>query len=301
MKKACINLALAVFGTALLAHSVARADAFKTKFVATVYSDAQGVALKNPEGVACTGHNLYVADTGNRRIVRYAYQDKTITAESAYALGQVYPVLVRANAKGELFVLDGKTQRIVRLAADGKVAGPLEATGLPGGKLAVRSFTFDKSGNLYVLDLLGDRVAVLDAGGRFLRQIAMPAQHGFFSDLMVDRNGDLYLLDSVAGEVLLSAKATGAFALFSKGVKEYMSFPTALMGDERGNIFLVDQHGSGIVMIGPDGTFQGRQLSMGWEEGRLFFPNQACMDEKGELFVADRSNSRVQIFTVEVK
>lgn len=300
MKKVCIKIGL-VIGAVLLMHSVARADAFKTKFVATVYSDAQAVALKNPEGVALHGDTLYVADTGNRRVVRYAYKDKTISAEAVYSLGEVYPIAIRVNSKGALFVVDGKSQRIVRLTADGTVTGPLEPQGVAGGKMAVRSLAIDSNDNLFVLDLLGDRVVVLDAGGRFLRQVAFPEPHGFFSDLLVDRKGDLFLLDSVRGEVIVSQKGTAAFAPFSTGVKEYMSFPVSMSSDGRGDLFLVDQHGSGIVMVGPDGTFQGRQLSMGWDEGHVFFPTQACMNDKGDLIVADRSNSRVQIFTFEVK
>ncbi len=51
-------------------------------------------------------------------------------------------------------------------------------------------------------------------------------------------------------------------------------------------------------MLGQDGSFMGRQLSMGWIEGLLKFPSQISLDEKGGVFIADRGNSRVQIFTL---
>jgi len=56
--------------------------------------------------------------------------------------------------------------------------------------------------------------------------------------------------------------------------------------------------GCGIVMLSEDGSFMGRQLSMGWTEGFLYYPTQICVNEKGEVFIADRGNNRVQIFAV---
>jgi len=58
------------------------------------------------------------------------------------------------------------------------------------------------------------------------------------------------------------------------------------------------ENGSGIIILGQDGSFLGRQLSMGWNEGLLYYPTQMCINEKGEVFIADRGNSRVQIFTL---
>jgi hypothetical protein len=51
-------------------------------------------------------------------------------------------------------------------------------------------------------------------------------------------------------------------------------------------------------MLSQDGSFLGRQLSMGWNEGLLYYPTQMCINEKGEAFIADRGNSRIQIFMV---
>jgi hypothetical protein len=56
--------------------------------------------------------------------------------------------------------------------------------------------------------------------------------------------------------------------------------------------------GCGVVMLSQDGSFLGRQLSMGWNGGLLYYPTQMCMNEKREVFIADRGNSRIQIFMV---
>jgi len=38
---------------------------------------------------------------------------------------------------------------------------------------------------------------------------------------------------------------------------------------------------------------ESRRLSNG-----VYYPTQMCINEKGEVFIADRGNSRVQIFTL---
>ena len=53
-----------------------------------------------------------------------------------------------------------------------------------------------------------------------------------------------------------------------------------------------------IVTFGRDGAFVSRQLTGGRDEGFLDYPSQLCVNDKDEAFVADRDNSRVQVFQV---
>ena len=50
------------------------------------------------------------------------------------------------------------------------------------------------------------------------------------------------------------------------------------------------------MKLGVDGTFQGRELAMGWSDGAVHYPGQICVTSEGDVFVADRNNNRVQIF-----
>ncbi len=45
-----------------------------------------------------------------------------------------------------------------------------------------------------------------------------------------------------------------------------------------------------------DGSFVARQLTPGWDEGSLKQPSQMCINDRDEAFIADRDNSRVQVF-----
>ena len=75
-----------------------------------------------------------------------------------------------------------------------------------------------------------------------------------------------------------------------------MSFPTYLAEDQ-GKLYLVDQNGNGIALLGSDGSFLGRELEMGWMNGKVYYPAQMCVNAEGLAFVADRDNNRVQVFS----
>jgi hypothetical protein len=38
---------------------------------------------------------------------------------------------------------------------------------------------------------------------------------------------------------------------------------------------------------------------MGWKEGELLYPADICLNDKGEIFIADRGNNRVQMYRKE--
>ena len=76
-----------------------------------------------------------------------------------------------------------------------------------------------------------------------------------------------------------------------------MRFPATITTDGHGNIYLADKNGGNIYIVGQDGSFKGEQLTMGWKEGQLRYPCQLCINDKGEVFVADRDNNRIQIFS----
>jgi sugar lactone lactonase YvrE len=277
------------------------AETMKLKFLQSVYADAKGGGLKEPEGVASNEKSvLIIADTGNDRLVRYEFQDKSLKSGTEIKIPQLSsPIRIQINSKGEIFALDGTKRRIVRINPDGSFKGYVDAEGVSSPSVFVpRSFKVDGNDNIYLLDIFGGRVLVLSPEGKYQKQIAFPKEYGFFSDLSVDSRGNILLIDSVKAMVFSATKDANTFSALTKSLREYLDFPTSLTTDRGGTIFIVDEDGSGIVMLGQDGSFMGRQLSMGWIEGLLNFPSQIAINEKGEIFIADRGNSRVEIFTL---
>ncbi|HZV81527.1 MAG TPA: NHL repeat-containing protein [Geobacteraceae bacterium] len=277
------------------------AEGFKVKPLQTVIADEKGGDLKYPEGVACDGKSLVVvADTGNSRLVRYTYQDESLKGGSEIKIPQLtYPLRVQVAAGGAIFALDGKQRRIVRLNGDGTFSGYMEPKGVSGGQGVIpRSFRVDGAGNIWILDILGARVLQLDGGGNVLRQVEFPKDYGFISDIEVTASGDVLLLDSTNAAVFAARKGEGTALPLSQGLRDYLVYPTYLATDSRGMIYVVDQNGGALVALGGDGSFVGRQLAMGTKNGLLNYPGQFCIMPAGALLVADRNNSRLQLFTL---
>jgi sugar lactone lactonase YvrE len=239
-----------------------------------------------------------VADTGNSRLVRYTYRDGIAIGEAEFPLPQSSPIVVQVNSKGDLYVLDSREQSIEMLSATGSKLGELKPRDLPSKKkLIPKSFKIDRDDNIYVLDIFSERVLVLDPEGGYSRHVDLPEKYGFFSDLAVDELGTIHILDSVEAVVYSAGRKADAFSRLGESLKEYMNFPTSLATDDAGTLYLVDQFGSGLAVVARDGSFLGRALGMGWTDSRLYYPSQICISPDGNVLIADRSNSRVQLFT----
>jgi len=276
-------------------------ETVKMRYLQSVYSDEKGTGLKQPEGIACDEKSTFVVgDTGNDRLLRFSYQDRSLKAGTEIKVPQLSnPIRLQMNSKGEIFALDGKKRRIIRLNPDGTFKGYVDAEGIPTPPTFVpRGFKIDPNDNIYILDIFSARVLLLNPEGKYQKEISFPKDYGFFSDLSVDSKGNLLLIDSVKAAVFSASKDSNSFSPLTKNLREHLYFPTTITADNRGTIYIIDENGGGVVILGRDGSFMGRQLTMGWNEGLLYYPSQMSINEKGEIFIADRGNSRVQIFTI---
>ena len=277
-------------------------EALKFRHITSIYGDDQGLGLKSPEGVACNQKRLLiVSDTGNGRLLQYTYEDKTVAAKArVIKLPQlVYPAQVHLNSQGEIFALDRRQRRIVRISAAGAFRGYIDLQGSSSPVAAApKNFHIDKNDNLYILDVFAGRVVMMNPQGKYLKHFSFPREYGFITDLTVDERGRLLLVDSVQARVFSKAAKAAAFSPMTESLKAYMRFPTGITTDKRGRIYLVDRNGGKVVILGQDGAYLGRLSAMGWKEGLLNYPSQICLNDSGEIFLADTNNSRVQIFSI---
>jgi sugar lactone lactonase YvrE len=291
-------LALCLVG---VAHDALGGERTRLRFLTAIYVDEKGASIRQPEGVACDDKSvLIVGDTANNRLLRYTVAERTVKPAGEIQAAQLTnPIRLQMNSKGEIFALDGKQRRIARFGAGGDFRGHVAPEGVPAPTAFVpRSFKVDRSDNLYLLDVFSSRVLVLGPDGKYQRHLGLPRDVGFVSDLAVDFKGAIFLIDSVRALVSVAAKDTKEFSPLTRNLREHLSFPTSITTDSRGILYVVDQNGGGVVIIGQDGSFLGRQLAMGWNEGLLYYPSQMCLNERGEMFIADRGNSRVQVFAI---
>ncbi|MEW6719328.1 MAG: NHL repeat-containing protein [Thermodesulfobacteriota bacterium] len=296
-----IDIGKLLFATSLIAAATGlhAAETVKFRQTAPIYVDGKGGAIRQPEGTACRGNSLVIADTGNGRLLRYTLAGETWTPGGVIAVPQLpSPIRVEMNSRGEILALDGSTRRIVRISPAGEFVGYVAPAGDVKGAVVPRSLRVDKDDNLYLLEVSSARVLVLDPVGKPIREIPFPRDHRFMSDLALDDAGNIYLADSVGKRVYRVAKGAAEATPLTESLHEEAYFPASIATDKGGRIYLVDQNGSGVVILGPDGSFRGRRLSMGWKEGFLRYPAQMCVTENGAAFIADRGNNRIDGFLI---
>jgi hypothetical protein len=132
------------------------AGGVKFKHIQSVYFDEKGVGLKEPEGVACNEKTLLiVGDTANDRLLLYNFQERSLKAGMEIKIPQLSnPIRVQINSRGEIFALDGKKRRIIRLSPEGTFKSYVDAEGVPSPSAFVpRSFKIDVDDHIYILDI----------------------------------------------------------------------------------------------------------------------------------------------------
>jgi DNA-binding beta-propeller fold protein YncE len=157
-------------------------------------------------------------------------------------------------------------------------------------------------------------VLKFDAQGNLIKSFGA-GMFVFPHGLHVDRDGNVWVTDgrgkagkghqvtkfSPDGKVLMTLGAPGATG-DDPGV---FNAPSDVLVAPTGDIFVADGHGGDtnarIVKFAKDGTFLKTWGKKGSGPGEFNVPHRLAMDSQGRLFVADRSNNRIQIFDQDGK
>lgn len=291
-----LSAGLAILGAVAMTTA---AESVRLRAITSVYVDGKGAGFRQPDGVGCGGQTLAVSDTGNGRIVGFSLTGDVVSPVWDAALAELpRPAKIRRVGDRGYLVLDLKLRRLGKISPRGEFQGYVDLQGAAPPTPVPRSFERGASGDLFVLDIAGGRVLVADDQGRVSRTIALPPELGSASDVAVDGRGTVYVVDSVGRRVFAAGRDANAAAPLGRSLAEDVDFPTSILSDASGRLVVGDLNGSGIVILGADGSFRGRQSSLGWKEGFLRYPSALCEDEASRLFVADRENNRVQVFSV---
>ena len=122
--------------------------------------------LNNPQGIFVdTNFILYVADSNNSRIQRFAHGNSTGTTviidSTSSSIVLYYPTGVVVDGKGYLFIVDSGNNRIIGQGPNGFrcVVGCSNGSGSTEFQLSLpTSMSFDSYGNIYVNDQNNSRI-----------------------------------------------------------------------------------------------------------------------------------------------
>jgi DNA-binding beta-propeller fold protein YncE len=147
-------------------------------------------------------------------------------------------------------------------------------------------------------------IMVFDRNGHFLRTFGQ----GVFKQphfLRVDPSGDIWVTDRQNIQAYkFSSDGKLLMTLGKKGVPGDNTSQDAFNGvadvavAKNGDIFIADGEGvnTRVVKFSKDGTFIKWWGGKGTEPGQFNVPHSIAVDSQDRIYVADRSNNRIQIF-----
>ncbi len=178
---------------------------------------------------------------------------------------------------------------------------------VPDGAGRVSDVAVDAQGLIYVLlradpyvDPAIPTVIVLDAEGRRLDAWGESVADGHM--LCVAPDGSVHVVDRDAHEIIRfdpEGERLGALG-HRHGPGEPFNSPCDICFAPDGTAFVGDGYAaSRIHRFKPDGTPDGGWGTPGRGPGEFCTPHAVWMNQHGEIAVADRDNSRVQIFSAD--
>ncbi len=303
MKKITKWIILAFLSFILPSFSISYSFASEesARFINALSGDKLVGKLKYPVSLFVSkGNNrLYIADTGNNRLVSY---DSELNFRGDFDAGGKLkqPISVVKNSNDQFFVIEGDTNTLVFIDISKKTYKPLEISGAPKkpnpiipGRLAI-----DDNDNLYITDRGNGVIFVLNQEGRYIREITYKNKPVDFSDIRVDKKGFIYSLSTLEGKVYIfnnEGEEVSVFGARGNGKNEFL-FPTSIAIGSDGLVYILDQHKGTVLVYDVDGKFQFSFSKKGQSVGNLFYPSYIYADQQGKIYIVDRGNDRVQIF-----
>jgi hypothetical protein len=182
---------------------------------------------------------------------------------------------------------------------------------LPAGTKwgAMTAVDIDAAGTVYALQREPAQVMAFDANGALLRSWG----DGLFTQahgLRVDRQGNVWVTDRGSHQVLkFSPDGKLLIAIGRKGVAgdnhstDALNGPSDLVFAPNGEIYVSDGESTNarVVKYSRDGKFLKFWGTKGAGPGELEVPHSIAMDSQGWLYVANRSNKRIEIFDQDGK
>jgi DNA-binding beta-propeller fold protein YncE len=310
-RKAALALLLAAIVAYLIYRLLSGGDSLPGIESELPHYDSSIYGVAQPMGVAVSpdGDRVYVTESEGRRLVR-VYDSSGDQVDALKPPGHEgkwrLPVYVAVSPLSEDVYVSDRLREVVDVyGPEGDHLRTFRPEGDLGKGANPLGLAFDPEGKLYMTDVSGrkaHRVLVFDGGEEPLRELGA-GSFWFPNGLAVDSRGDVYVSDSNNGRLAILDPSGKPLASIRRGVGEGdLGLPrgVAINGDDR--LFVVDTtlHAVKVYEIGDEGevpTYVGSFGVEGFADGTFQYPNGIAIGGDGRIYVTDRENNRVQVWT----
>ncbi len=206
---------------------------------------------------------------------------------AAWNFGQVAAVATSTN--GEVLVLHRGAQPIMSFANGGRFVGAWGDDLFSNGKIII----------------IGPADRVAGQSGYTAVYGAAGCHACGAHSVRVDPDGNIWVVDA-PGHVIYKMSPQGRvlMELGSKGVagmsRTTFNLPTDVAFAPNGDVYVSDGYGNArVVKYTADGQYILEWGSRGTGPGEFGLPHNLVVDAEGRVYVTDRDNQRVQVFTPE--
>ncbi|MHB1801125.1 MAG: NHL repeat-containing protein [Actinomycetes bacterium] len=266
--------------------------------------------VTHPIGVAVSpsGERIYVTESDGARLVRvYDRAGKQVgTLQPPKSTGASHvPVYVAVDpATREVYVSDRPSQAVYVYDAEGTYRRTFVPHGDLGGGWAPLGLAFDQRGDLYVTDVSGPshRILVFRHDGTLVRTLGPPGRLSFPNGIATDPRGAIYVSDSNNGRLVIFDPAGKLVATINRGVGQGdLGLPRGVAIDDRLYVVDTSAHTVKVYRIAaaksPLPTYVGSFGEEGQLDGAFEYPNGVATDSRARVYVTDRENNRVQVWS----
>jgi DNA-binding beta-propeller fold protein YncE len=164
----------------------------------------------------------------------------------------------------------------------------------------------DSKGDIFVFTRAEPPILVFHSDGQFVRSFGdklFKSPHG----LRIDEHDNIFVTDNADHTVTkFTHDGKVVFTLGEKGVPgeddKHFNKPADIAFAKNGDFFIADGYGnSRVVKFDKTGKYLLAWGKKGAGEGEFNLPHNVRLDSKGNVYVADRENRRIQVFTQDGK
>jgi DNA-binding beta-propeller fold protein YncE len=282
------------------------------------------------EGIATSpSGDVYVSDTGNDRVQRFAANGKFLSkwGRSGAANGQFRGLNgIATNSDGDVYVADSANFRVQRFTRAGGFLGKWGSKGSGNGQFGFDpglneggpfSLDVDPAGNVYVTDYYNNRIQKFSPSGQFLDKWSASLPYG----VTTDDSGHVYVSEDTANRIEKFSSSGQFLLMWGWGVKDgsrrlqtcgpprsrcqpgiagsgksQLACPLGLDSDADSNVYVADFCTNRVLKFGPGGRFLTTWGSRGSGEDQFVGPADVATDSSRHVYVMDQINGRVVKF-----
>ena len=269
----------------------------------------RGEGLNKPNAIAVFQGRIFLSDSADAVIRVFdvpSGRHFKIGGDDPGKLSK--PLGIDVDRNGNLYVADSIAKAIMVYSKDGKF---LRRIGNATWFDRLANVTVDPKGDrIYLVDVGGvgsqqHRVRVVDAASGeplfdFGKRGRDPGDFNFPRDLVVGKDGQLYIVDSGNFRVQVfdrNGKFLKSFGTIGRQIGQF-SRPKEIAADPAGNIYVVDTAFGNFQVFNPEGELLMFVGNRSEQDGpaRYMLPAGIHVDEDGRVYMVDQWFRKVDVF-----